>query len=195
MPSFEIYADDEDNQRILHILNVDSEVAFIVANGHRRWIARQTLDHVQDGNYCIWHVDSGPLPLIGAQREISGVIENPWSGWTEERTGGDPSVPWFGDSPGQIFWNVRVPDVTYKNKIGISAFSWIGNYWRPVGKPANPKTEKWWAKFRRMIKKIPSRLIPRIGPVDGPKPEIWALPSALSRIENGVVRAAWVREP
>jgi hypothetical protein len=195
MPYFSIYTDDDDNRRILLILNEDPEVAFIVAKGPGRWIARRTLDRVHGGDYCLWHVDSGPLPLVRAHGTIFGTVEDPWSGWTEERAGGDPSLPWFHDSPGQIFWNVSVPDVTYKNKIGLSGFSWIGNYWRSVGKPADPKTEKWWAKFRRMIKKIPARRIPRIGPIDGPKPEIWALPSALSRIENGVTRAAWSREP
>lgn len=191
MGYFPIYADDQDHRSLLLLLNADPDIAFVTGDGPGRWIARRTLEEVGDGEYCVWHIPGGPLPLVGADGELCGTIEDPWSGWQEQRSGGEPFKPWFLDSPGQIWWTVRTRCPKDSTRIGISGFSWIGNYWRPVGRSADPQTERWWSRFRNAIKKLPSRRVTRVGPLDGPRPDVWALPSALAKLERGTERSPW----
>jgi len=59
-----------------------------------------------------------------------------------------------------------------------------------IGSPAKPSTERWWANLRKWVRKQGAKRIPRSGPIDGPHPEIWAMPSALERFESGLPRDA-----
>jgi hypothetical protein len=48
------------------------------------------------------------LPLLREKGRPDGVIEDPSVGWSEERTGADPTTPYFGAGHVGIFWlNVR----------------------------------------------------------------------------------------
>lgn len=91
------------------------------------WIAVKRLDGLPDGIYTLWHVPSGPLPLLagngplkvrkdplgfGPSRSMTikqalgyedDVIDNAWAGWIEREPGADPSQPYFGPGhPGAI---------------------------------------------------------------------------------------------
>ena len=179
-----MYATENDLKGILDFLNVDDDIAFIVGNGAKSWIARETAEFSDHSWYCLWHIPSGPLPLEKEYGTDPGVIEDPWSGWTEIRTGGRPDRPYFGDPTGVIWLSAHVESRQNEGALAMSGFSWIGNYWRPLGRSAKPVTEKYWNQLRRHLKKQAQR-IPRSGAVDGPKPEIWAMKEALHQIQGG----------
>jgi hypothetical protein len=192
MPWLPLYMDEEDAASLLAIVNADPEVAFIVSDGPRKWIARPTLTSPTIGRHCLWHCPSGALPLLREGGPPDAQVTDPWSGWVEAQTGADPSQPYFGAGwPGIIWWNIRSHSRGPQGGIGLSGFEWIGNHYRMIGSAADPKTEAWWAKLRKTVKKLGARRIPREGSVDGVAKEIWALPSALRRIEGGEPRESY----
>jgi hypothetical protein len=188
MPWLPIYATELDIQNLFAYLNDEEEVAFLVADGPGKWIAKKRGEYTGDIRYCIWHVPSGPLPLLRQNGQEQGLVNDPWQGWQEERTGADSTTPYFGAGhPGIIWLNARAGSKRKKNGIGLSSFEWIGNWYRVIGNAAPETTEKFWKRMGRQIKKGASR-IPRAGAYDGPHPEIWALPDALTRIQDGAER-------
>jgi hypothetical protein len=177
MPWLPIYADEEDFRVIHDWLNQNDEIAFIVSDGPRRWRAVQTVAHLDSARICLWHVPSGPLPLS----------IDPWKGWTIRGWSGD--YPCFGtDNVGLIWFNRRPKSHRQPDAIGLSSFEWPGNLYATAGRPAPETTKRFWASLRIWIKKNAVR-IPRSGPLDGPRPKIWAFPSALSAIKHGRDRA------
>ena len=202
-------------------LNQEDEIAFIVSNGHKKWIAKKEHHILPDiGTQCwefdeaefevwgsdkpdlsipnfveyqLWHVPSGPLPLLepvdGGVKlkfkkddwEEEGKVGNPWLGWTEHRTGANPRMPYFGAGhPGVFHLEVKLPQ---EGEIPISNFGWIGNHYRIIGNGAEPATEKFWNKLRRMAKKVGTQ-IPR-GNGTAWKKEVFAFPNAYKDIQNG----------
>jgi hypothetical protein len=189
MPWLPLYLDEVDAADLLGLLNVDNDLAFIFSTGPGQWVARRAMDVAADGRHCLWHTPVGPLPLLRGVGRPEGVISDPWAGWTEEQAGADPSQPYFGPGhPGIIWWNLRTRSSGMRGGLGLSSFEWIGNYYRLIGSPSDPRTEVWWAQLRKAIKRRQARRIPRQGPLDGPHPEIWAMPSALAKIESGTPR-------
>jgi len=188
MPWLPIYATEQDIQSIFEFLNNEEEIAFIVSDGPGKWIPKKQLQYEGDIRYCIWHVPSGPLPLIRQNDQEDGLIEDPWQGWKEERSGSDPKNPYFGAGhPGIIWLNARAVSKRNPNSIGLSSFEWIGNWYRIIGNAAPEATEKFWKRMGRRVKKGAIR-IPRDGAWDGEKPEIWALPDAQIKIKSGIER-------
>ena len=187
MPWLPLYMDSVDAVGIAESLGADPDVAFVVSNGPGRWIACKSLAAVPNGRYCLWHQPSGPLPLLRGSLP-DGSITDPWAGWTEVKSGADPTTPYFGAGhPGVIWWNVRTTSVERRGGIGMSSFEWIGNWYRRIGNAAHPSTEAWWKRLRALVKRMAKR-IPRSGPLEGVGCEIWAMPSALARIESGEPR-------
>jgi hypothetical protein len=189
MPWLPLYIDEIDAAGLGDELNFDPEIAFIVATSPGVWVARRALHGIADGRLCLWHVPSGPLPLFRGVDRQPGTVADPWAGWTEFKAGADPLVPYFGAGhPGIVWWNVRTRSRRVPGGIGLSSFEWIGNHYRVLGNAADPRTEAWWAQLRKSVRRWKARRVPRSGPTDGPNPEIWALPSALSKINAGVPR-------
>lgn len=187
MPWLPIYADQADVAVILSDLNEDADICFIIADGAKRWRAVHQLDRLTDGRYCIWIHSAGPLPLLRPDRQPPGLVSDPWLGWTELRTGANPTQPYFGTGDPKIIWfNVLTTGKT-PGAIGLSGFEWIGNRYGAIGRPAPGLAERCWRRLGRKIKKTAKR-IPRQGPLEGPNPEIWACPSALASIVAGKPR-------
>jgi hypothetical protein len=189
MPWLPIYADSNDFRVIHDWLNASEELAFIVADGPGRWRAVRSIPVLENDLICLWHVPSGPLPLLHASpsRKVSSITD-PWSGWEELRTGVIRSTPYFGAGhPGIIWLNFHPVSQRSSQNIGLSSFEWVGNHYRIIGKSADPLTETLWRSLRRWVQKRAQR-IPRSGPLDGPRAEIYALPSALAAFESGVGR-------
>jgi hypothetical protein len=189
MPWIPIYADDADFEILRRWINDSPELAYIVQDGPKRWRAVAALERLEKSRICLWHVPSGPLPLLHAHpSERVDVIEDPWSGWHElcpEGNGG--RNPFFGAGHPGIFWLNHYPTPSKNPPIlGMSSFEWIGNRYRIIGQPANPSTEKCWKQLRNWIAKQSIKL-PRSGP-PGAGAEIFALPSALAKIETGMDR-------
>ncbi|MCW7503569.1 hypothetical protein [Leptospira paudalimensis] len=187
MPWIPIYLDKEDLKFIINLLNDDSEIAFIVNNGfnkRNKWIAKDKIDDYGLNSYCLWHIPSGPLPLLTEESDNIEFILNPFDGWEEKRTGDDSTSPYFG--PGHVgiiqFNNKTNID---NNKIGLSSFEWIGNHYRIIGFPANISTEIWWKKFRKQVSKFSTK----IGRKDEFKPEIFCFSGALRKIKDGMHRS------
>ena len=200
MPWIPLYADLRDFQWLTSWLNDEPDIAWIVSDGRKRWKAVDTLEAGDQGTYCLWHIPSGPLPLLTpvtarfprwrllARLLRSHFVSNPWEGWEEKRTGADPSQPYFGGGhPGVVWLNMRPAGTDGSGSIGMSSFEWIGNRYKILGEGAKPTTEKWWKRLRRQIARRAVR-IPREGPTGGPHAEIWALPSALESIRDGTLR-------
>src|SRR5437762_2206676 len=79
------------------------------------------------------------------------TISHPWEGWTELVTGNHSNIPYFESHPGIINLFIIPPD---SYRIYISHFGWIGNHYSILGSKANPSTEKFWKRLRRMVKKV-----------------------------------------
>ena len=188
-------------------LNQEEGIAFLIPNGHKKWIAEKTHNILDDlrnpskfflrlrsrsAEYSLWHVPSGPLPLIQPHKggvtlklkkedwKYEQVITNPWEGWTEQVTGSNPNIPYFQRHPGIIHLTV-IPTDAYT--IYISHFGWIGNRYSVLGSEAHPATEQFWKRLRRMVKKV-STQVPRQNQSEW-RNEIYAFPNALKEIKNG----------
>jgi hypothetical protein len=185
MPWLPIYAVEEDMRWLFDTLSMEPEVAFLVSVSDKRWTAVKRKAFAGDCRIGLWHVPSGPLPLLRERGQPEGQIDDAFAGWTEERTGAEPTTPYFGAGHFGVFWlNVRTAG-RKKGAIGLSSFEWIGNRYAS----APESTERFWKKLARIIKKQAIR-VPREGTWDGPHPEIWALPEALKHFVIGRERDA-----
>lgn len=183
-----IYATEHDLRNVFAFLNEEDEVAFLVSDGPGRWVAKKHINYQGDSRYCIWHIPSGPLPLLRPNGKEEGLVQDPWQGWEEERAGADPTSPYFGPGhPGVIWLNAHAVSNRKRDAIGLSSFEWIGNWYRMVGNPSPETTTRFWKRIGRRVKKCALR-IPRAGAWNGPTPEVWALPDALMKIQSGVER-------
>ena len=202
-----MYLMREDVELLNDWLNLEDEIAFLTSNGNKRWIARKAHNILVDIEgrdfsnqvrvpkyieYNLWHIPSGPLPLIGTSmsetlkfwnkdQDKEKKVLDPWSGWKEVRTGANSEIPYFGAGhPGVMHLEVKLSD---KDIIPMSSFGWIGNHYKIIGNGAEKSTEKFWSKLRRMAKKYAAH-IPR-GNMENWKKEIYAFPAAYKDIVNG----------
>ncbi len=189
MPWLPFYADKDDFRVVHNYLNQNEELAFIIPNGPHRWRAVHTVPRMVGVRICLWHVPSGPLPLAQPYpSKTVDYISDPWRGWTQLRTDTDPTCPYLrGNHPGLLWLNHRPTAQQFSDGIGLSSFEWIGNKFSIIGSPAPKVTERFWQSLRRWAKKS-TVMIPRVGRVDGAKPEIWAFPSALTAFRSGRAR-------
>lgn len=187
MPWLPLYLFDDDQDVILAMLNDDPEAAFIVSDGIGRWKAVATLPDLESPKrHAIWHVPSGPLPLLAAVHgNPDAEVTDPWQGWTERRAGADASTPYFGAGHPGIFWlNLRNELRGSTRKIGLSSFEWIGHRYAKIGKVVEPSTDKWWKRLTRTIRRSGSK-VPRGGPNGPYAPEIYAMPAAVRAFAEG----------
>lgn len=177
MPSIAMYVLEEDVELLLATLA--DEMAFIVSDGDKRWKATSKPPTVLEPNMALWHVPSGPLPLLRSNREESpGEIADPWAGWEEERTGANPRTPYFGPGhPGVFRLGLRLDGRRPEEPCGLSSIEWIGNHYAGLGNAAQPETEKRWRKLRRDIAGVARKLPANFPRPPTPQP-IWVFPKA-----------------
>lgn len=77
MPGLPVFVDEQDAKILLRWLSDDKDIAFIVATVPRQWKAVPAVGELEDGNYSLWYVPSGPLPLLGGD-DPNAIIANPW---------------------------------------------------------------------------------------------------------------------
>ena len=209
MPAIPMYLLDKDVEFLNDWINQEEELAFLVSNGEKRWIANREHDMLTEmkteplpglnlmmpdyRKFALWHIPAGPLPLIEAHTGFVEMkfssedwdkdpkIDNPWLGWTEQRTGADPSIPYFG--PGCKAAIYLVVNLPRDEEIRNSGISWTGNHYKIIGNAASQSTLDFWSKLRRMVRKVATH-IPR-GNTPGGTKEIYAFPSAYGEIRNG----------
>jgi hypothetical protein len=201
MPWIPMYVNEKDARVLLTWLAESAQVAFLLSDGIGRWKAVHELNELPNAPVEMWHIPSGPLPLLGKERhDPVQEIASPWNGWAEQRPRSDNRLPYFGPGwPGVMTLNLQL--VTKRNQsdhansqqapsaIGLSNVGWIGNRYKIIGKAAKAETEKFWKMLRRFVATHATK-IPRTGSLDGPDCEIYAFPAALDEIRNGRVRAA-----
>lgn len=182
-----MYIAEKDLPEISNWLNEDPNIALIVSIGKGMWQAKENFTISNEGTYCLYHKLAGSLPLLAKNNdEEDTVIENPFEGWTELRSGFDESCPYFGPGHTAIFWfNVRLKS---NDRIGMSTFEWIGNHYSSLGNSAPDVAKKWWGKLGRWVRKNATKT-PRKDTWAKEKPEIYAFQNALNEIQNGAKRS------
>jgi len=186
MPWLPMYLVSQDAPPLLALLNEDPDLAFLVTAGAGRWIAHSRVPDLSLGRTALWNVPSGPLPLLGTTAsDADEVVADPWAGWTENRKGADPAVPYFGAGhPGVIWSNLRIQARDVDSTCGLSSFEWIGNRYAGIGSAATTRTERWWKSLRGRVRKITHR-VPRARLDSSSPPEIYAFRSAYELMMNG----------
>jgi hypothetical protein len=187
-----MYLYEDDFDVVLARLDQDDEIAWLVENGPGEWIARTSHPPISwQRTYLLWHVPSGPLPLDMGRGEY-GAIEDPWSGWRQVRQVPNREVPWLGPSPLGVF-DLKFCDTLDRKavpEIGMSTFGWIGNHYRPIGKPAPRETERAWNRLRGWVRANAKRF-PREDQGEDwlGRPEVYAFAAAQKAIDAGAARA------
>jgi hypothetical protein len=74
-----MYLVEKDLEILNEWLNREDEIAFIVSDGSGKWIAKKEYSIVRAPNYyhdeiTIWHIPSGPLPLIKPTKDGSVTL-------------------------------------------------------------------------------------------------------------------------
>lgn len=82
-----IFVDEPDAKLLIDWLNQEDEIAFLMSVGRGKWKAESSVADLKDGEYSLWHIPSGPLPL-GYSNYDQRIIANPWQGWTEPLSDG-----------------------------------------------------------------------------------------------------------
>ncbi len=201
------YANETDAQVVLDWLIAQNEIGFIVADGEKRWRALHSvkLSQIVGAKHWLWHIPSGPLPLLQDYRQPILQVENPWIGWREIRTGADKSLPYFGSAPTGTFLLSLSPVSRYFNEqigqpkelappglrvLGRSDFTYPGK----TEKPPN-QTLAFWKRLEKFMFSAGVPVDPHgsMRPEKDPTPASvannydWiALPGALAEMRAGV---------
>lgn len=194
MPWLPIFVDEHDAKLLVHWLNQEEEIAFLVPAGQGKWKAVSSVAGLKDGEYSLWHIASEPLPLWCGSCDY-GVIENPWEGWTEPLNGGSLTTPNSGvNCPGVIWLTLRTRHQPYsqqelnelpvcdallmkgKDIMSVSDFEWIDRY-----QQAPRQTHRWWRRLKYWVTCQAVKLTP-----GGMRESFWAFPSAFGKLESGM---------
>lgn len=178
-----------------------TELAFILPDGPNRW--RAVKDHVPiDGSHLLlWHVPSGPFPSEWLEQPRPGsfplvvpgpAVADPWAGWDEPpRTlpalGGSviaqPVEPLVSiEHPGMFRLRLNLTGREQNSTCGRSTLEWIGNHYASIGRAAPEVTVKFWARLRREIAKIATK-VPEGGLQRTSRRQVWAFPTALENLD------------
>ena len=184
MPWLPFYATEDDLVDLDQILVLERDLALLQPDGEDQWKAVLDYRLDEDGRYSLWHVPSGPLPLMpaGGTGEPIGEVEDPFAGWTQLRLTEDQ--PFFGNSTGVFHLNLRIHSTKPESSFGMSSIEWIGNYFSVLGQTAPEVTKKRWAALRRQFSKLGLR-VPRGWLERERKPEVFALPGAHKLLQSG----------
>lgn len=187
--SVAMYLAAADVDQLVARIDEDDDLAWIVdVDGvPGGWVAKSRVDEIRQ-NTVLWHVPSGPLPLMFAE-EYGGRqwINEPWLGWTEHRAGGNAGEPYFGGHPGVycLCLTTGSPLLRDASEIGLSSLGWIANRYKSLGREADPGTAKHWQSLRRWIVKTGKPVA-----VDRAGSEVYAFPAAAAAIESGAPHEA-----
>ncbi len=169
MATIPFYATSEDIKDIIKYINDQEDLAYIVADGPNKWIAKNTVDILEATEHFIWHIPSGPLPLLREVGQDPLTIDEPFKGWTQLRNTGNLSLPYFGPGHPGVFqmdlYNHKSPvqpEADYTN-LSRHSLGWIGNHYKILGNGAKEITEKRWKSLRKWVQKQ-SKKVPYGGP-------------------------------
>lgn len=187
MPSLAIYMYWADCDAVLDLLNSDEEIAFILATRLNYWQAFNRLEKLPVQNVSLWHIPSGPIPVI-AHDDADVLIKDPWTGWAGVPVRGDLDTPMLigAAQPGVVRSTINHNSDGPLDILRVSYFSWSGNNANArKGWPVSPQTERWWNRFRRKITSM-ATAVPAGGLGSDSRERVFALPCALEALQRGI---------
>ncbi len=207
MPALSFFITEFDLAILIKRLNDDEEIAFIVPDAIDdpsavRWKAVHTVPTLLDGEHSLWHIPSGPLPLVQSTPGIGPLVRppnpsiaDPWAGWTEGASA-RTEKPWFG--PGchaEIRLTLSTRYKAYTNDecstlpvlvsywmqgrelLASSSFQWTESRSRSTP----PQTRRWRNRLKAWMNRVLVRL-----PTSDPRVTFWSFPFALELLQHGV---------
>jgi hypothetical protein len=185
-----VYASFADANQIREWLNNEPYIAWLVKHdqqGRRySWRAVQSVDGIGEGSYALWHTEAMRLTIPSGSPSISDTpVLDPYRGWTQTLDSEHADTPWFGGNlPGPVFFTWREKGCESPDSLGRSGFSWLGNRYASIGKPAAPIAARWWQRLKRYVATaavpIPWPYGQKIGRLNA-----YAFPEALTHIRGG----------
>lgn len=188
MPNVIFYATRDDVCVLRDWINADADVAWIVkvseANHRYRWQAVLEVEQIEEKEYSIWHIPSGPLNVPSGKLGVpDSIVVDPFAGWSQTLDCEGHTRPWFGANlPGPFYLRFREDGREALGSLGRSEFAWAANRYRSIGKPAHPGALKWWNRLRRFLQAHSTRqpwVEGRVTPV------AYVFPQALLQINSG----------
>ncbi|KAB2966762.1 hypothetical protein [Zoogloea sp.] len=157
MSSIIIYATSLDAEAIRKWINDSIQVAWILrvheADYHYEWKAEHEIDVLKQQEYALWHVESGPLNVpSGVLGVADAIVNDPFQGWVQKLNHSGATRPWFGANlPGPYCFTFAEDGFEAPGSLARSEFSWPGDHYKSIGKPAHPAARKWWQKLRHFV--------------------------------------------
>ena len=185
-----LYMTSKDSDLLRNWLNGEDSVAWIVSAGQSgfeyRWRAVDSLESLVPGAYYLWHKTSGPLNVpSGSLAVADAIVLDPYAGWTQRMHDADARSPWFGANlPGPCSLRFVPEGREAAGSIGRSEFAWPGDYYRCIGKPAQPAAKAWWRRLGRFVRSQSTR-IPWPSPDVSSRSFAYAFPDAYAEILRG----------
>ena len=183
MPSIQFYHTAEDFCRITSWLSSEEPLALIKPDGEGCWKAFKEFVIEENGRHCLYHSDSGPLPLLAEEGGgADSIISDPFEGWAEKRTSRNKLTPYFGAGHTGIIWFNSGVNPNYS--LNYSSFEWIGNHYSILAQKAPDVAQKWWNRLRRFVIKNAVK-INHNGELVSRKSPYWATKLAAEKIKMG----------
>jgi hypothetical protein len=154
-----LYLTHNDADVLRKWINSENSVAWIILDkklGNKyTWKAVDEINSLESESYSIWYKDYEPLVIPSEGFFFSTIkVTDPYAGFTQKLDSKKYSTPWFGaESPGPYKFHFKEEGTEMPGSIGRSGFTWTGDYFKSIGKAANPDAKKWWGRLQRYIKK------------------------------------------
>ncbi|MCA3020466.1 MAG: hypothetical protein ING66_12975 [Rhodocyclaceae bacterium] len=192
MPGLIIYATRADGEFIRKWINAACEVAWIEKIRQEgciyEWKATQEIGPLQQQQYALWHVESGPLNIpSGGIGAADTLVDDPFNGWIQKLDHAGATRPWFGGNlPGPYSFTFAEDGCEARGNLARSEFSWLGDRYKAIGKPAHPAARSWWRKLQRFVERS-STAVPWVDSLSNRKviPMAYVFPDAARQIANG----------
>lgn len=188
---FIIYATKTDADTIREWINNDPDVAWVCKISERdrcyRWKASSSLGVLQEQEYAIWNLKSGPLTIPSAHTNIQDdLIDDPFEGWDQTLSESHKTSPWFGGNlPGPYSFRFAEAGREAPGSLGRSGFSWLADRYKSIGKPARPEAKRWWRRLERFLEQS-TKQIPWMPPSAGKRPiKAFVFTEAAAQLRDG----------
>jgi hypothetical protein len=184
------YITKRDAEIIRQWLNLEPCIVWIVkreqTDHEYTWQALDVLPEIQPQAYSLWHRQSGELNIPSGSVDVPDkIVADPYAGWTQRLDTLDATTPWFGRNlPGPYHFRFAEMGKEAPGSIARSDFSWLGDYFRPIGQGASVETRAWWRRLGRFVRKN-STAIPWPFPQGVGRSVAFAFPDAYSEIRRG----------
>ena len=115
------------------------------------------------------------------------LVDDPFQGWVQKLDHAGATRPWFGDNlPGPYSFTFAEDGCEAPGSLARSGFSWLGDRYKSIGKPANPVARSWWRKLQRFVERS-TTAVPWVASLSNRKviPMAYLFPDAAREVENG----------